>query len=312
MISYWITDSKTFNYSTDSDKVDVLINVYEHNHITYLTRIELVKGVNYYTTLVTGWNDKKVVITSTEGDNITFYMTGDKNKLSEQQKIKLNKYCEVINVPDDIKTDLCDIMTKNKSDKSGRIGLSYGHNYTKYYSQIFEKIKFDEINLFELGLGTNNINVESNMGENGFPGASIFGWNEYFRYGHIFGGDIDTGCLFNTDDIKTFYCDQTNPWIIKQMWDNKYLDLKFDIIIEDGLHLFDANVTFFENSYHKLKHNGIYIIEDINNDVIINWLDKIEEYEVKFPQFNFEIIQLDCDYNKMDNNLIKITYKFGV
>ncbi len=306
MINYWITDSKTFNYSTDRDKISIFIDVYESNVITYSTNIEIVKNLNYYTSLVTGWNDKKVIIRSEEGE-LEFFMIGSKSKLSDDQIIKLNKYSKVIELNNN--TDLCEIMTRNKSDKASRIGGSYGHNYTKFYSQIFEKIRFDEINVFELGLGTNNINVESNMGQNGTPGASIFGWSEYFKYGHVFGADIDTGCLFNTDNIKTFYCDQTNSWIIRQMWDNKYLDFKFDIIIEDGLHTFNSNVTFFENSYHKLKHNGIYIIEDINNDEIVNWLNKFDEYEIKFPQFNFEMICLECDLNKMDNNLIKITYK---
>ena len=39
----------------------------------------------------------------------------------------------------------------------------------------------------------------------------------------------------------------------------------FDIIIEDGLHTFEANKCFFENSIHKVKRGGIYIIEDITN-----------------------------------------------
>jgi len=306
MIHYWVSNSKTFNYSTDREDVNINIDVFELNDITYSTNLNIRKDVSYYTSLVSGWNDKKIIIKSDEGE-IVFYMTGDMNQLSEDQKNKLAKYSKKLNLLDS--TDLCHIMNKNKSDKASRVGESYGHNYTRYYSQIFQKIRLDEINLFELGLGTNNTDVISNMGEDGRPGASIFGWSEYFKYGHIFGADIDTGCLFNTEDIKTFYCDQTNPWIIKQMWDNKYLDFKFDIIIEDGLHTFDANVIFFENSYHKLKYNGIFIIEDINSDEIPNWLNKFEEYETKFQQFNFEIIQLECDYNKFDNNLIKITYK---
>ena len=101
--------------------------------------------------------------------------------------------------------------------------------------------------MFELGLGTNNVNVTSNMGTNGRPGASLYGWSEFFPNSKIFGADIDKGILFNTDRIKTFYCDQTNP----------------DIIIEDGLHTYEANVCFLENSIHKLKVNGYYIVEDI-------------------------------------------------
>ncbi len=63
MIKYWITDSNTFNYNTDSDTaVDIRINVYEYDEIIYNTELNIVKNVNYYTSLSSGWNDKKVVI----------------------------------------------------------------------------------------------------------------------------------------------------------------------------------------------------------------------------------------------------------
>ena len=32
----------------------------------------------------------------------------------------------------------------------------------------------------------------------------------------------------------------------------------FDLIIDDGLHTHDAAVTFFLNSFEKLKKDGIY------------------------------------------------------
>lgn len=311
MINYYIEDSHKFNYYTDSDTpIDAKITVLEHNVIVYVTEITLSKDVTYFTHLTNGWNDKKIIILNTiSNDEITFDMPGEISKLTESQKIKFNKYCKYIILSD--VSELCDIMNKQGSDKASKPinSGSAGHNYTRYYSQIFEKFRYDEINLFELGLGTNNLSIESNMGETGVPGASIFGWQEYFKNGHIFGADVDTGCLFNTDKIKTFFCDQTNPWIIRQMWNNKYLDFNFDIIIEDGLHTFNSNVIFFENSYYKLKKHGIYIIEDIYNEEIPNWLNKFDEYEIKFPQFNFELIQLECNHNVGDNNLIKITYK---
>jgi len=308
MIKFKVIDSNKFDYWTDADPINSTIFVYEYDELIYETDVFLDVDVVYYTALTNNWNNKTVKIINNDGDDIVnFEIVGMINKLSEEQKIKFEKYCKYVSLSDN--TTLCDIMNKNKSDKASRIGTSSGHNYTKYYDLIFDSRRYDNVNMFELGLGTNNINFTSNMGENGVPGASIFGWNEYFINGNIYGADIDTGCLFVTNDIRTFYCDQTDPWIIKQMWDNKYLDFDIDIIIEDGLHTFDANITFFENSYHKLHKNGIYIIEDINSNEIVNWLNKFEEYEIKFPQFNFELLFLDCEYNRIDNNLIKITYK---
>lgn len=300
MIKYWIEDSKKFNYSSDKH-TNLSINVYELDSIIYSTNMELFPNINYFTSLMSGWNDKKVkLLDKNTNEEIVFNITGQKSKLTDLQISKFDNYSKKINLTDN--TELCDIMKKHNSDKST------SHNYTKYYTQIFEKYRKDNIKLFELGLGTNNTEIKSNMGENGTPGASLFGWLEFFHNADIFGADIDVDCLFNTDRIKTFYCDQNSPWIIKQMWDNKYLDFKFDIIIDDGLHTFDANITFFENSYHKLNHNGTYIIEDVSNDEIVNWLQKIEEYETTLPEFNFEIILSEYK-NSRDNILIKITYK---
>ena len=162
-------------------------------------------------------------------------------------------------------TPLCEIMGRHKSDK-GSINIeSSWHNYTTFYYSIFKDLRENHLRIFELGLGTNNINFPSNMGPEGRPGASHFGWSEFFPNSHIFGADIDTDILFNTDKIKTFYCDQTNPEIIKKMWNENDLHDNFDIIVEDGLHTFNANVCFFENSIHKLNPNGYFIIEDIAN-----------------------------------------------
>ena len=113
-------------------------------------------------------------------------------------------------------TTLCEIMGRNKSDK-GHINITKSwHNYTTFYYSIFQSLRDKNLRLFELGLGTNNRNIPSNMGENGRPGASLYGWHEFFPNSDIFGADIDSDILFNTTKIKTFYCDQRNPEIIKK------------------------------------------------------------------------------------------------
>ena len=101
-------------------------------------------------------------------------------------------------------TPLCEIMGKHQSDK-GSINIdSSWHNYTTFYYSIFKDLREKNLRVFELGLGTNNVNVPSNMGPNGRPGASLYGWSEFFPNADIFGADIDTDILFNTDKIKTF------------------------------------------------------------------------------------------------------------
>lgn len=206
-------------------------------------------------------------------------------------------------------TPLCEIMGRNKSDK-GHLNINESwHNYTTFYYSIFKDIKDKELRIFELGLGTNNITIPSNMGSNGRPGASLFGWSEFFPNSKIFGADIDSNILFNTDKIKTFYCDQTNPYIIKYMWNEQQLHENFDIIIDDGLHTFNANVCFFENSIHKLNHNGYFIIEDILNKDQKLFISKIKEWENKYKNCLFKLLNIPSTKNYCDNSLLVIYKK---
>ena len=203
-------------------------------------------------------------------------------------------------------TPLCEIMGRQRSDK-GSINIeSSWHNYTTFYYSIFKNLREKQLRVFELGLGTNNINIPSNMGSHGRPGASLYGWYEFFKNSYIFGADIDPDILFNTDKIKTFYCDQTKPEIIKKMWDDPSLQDNFDIIIEDGLHTFSANVCFFENSIHKLKSNGYFIIEDILVREEYLFENKIKEWEIKYKDCLFTLLKIPSTCNNFDNNLLVV------
>ena len=89
---------------------------------------------------------------------------------------------DLLNINQFKTTELCDIMNKYKSDKGLKNNLEdYSHhNYTCIYDYLFKNIKNNNLRIFELGIGTNNISLKSNMGINGVPGASLFGWEEYF------------------------------------------------------------------------------------------------------------------------------------
>ena len=203
-------------------------------------------------------------------------------------------------------TPLCEIMGRHGSDKGHANISSAWHNYTTFYYSAFKEMRQKQLRIFELGLGTNNVNIPSNMGKDGKPGASLHGWSEFFQNSCVFGADVDVGCLFNTNKIQTFFCDQTNPQIIKNMWDEPNLKNNFDIIIEDGLHTFDANVVFFENSIHKLNPNGYYVIEDILIKEEPLFVDKIKEWEEKHPDCLFKLLKIPSLRNIWDNNLLVV------
>lgn len=203
-------------------------------------------------------------------------------------------------------TILCEIMGRNKSDK-GHLNIKESwHNYTTFYYSIFKDVQLKKLRIFELGLGTNNINIPSNMGLHGRPGASLFGWREFFMNSDIFGADIDNSILFECNKIKTYYCDQTNKHIIKYMWNVDELKDNFDIIIEDGLHEFNANVCFFENSIHKLNNNGYFIIEDIKTCDQHLFIEKINDWKNKYNNLIFQLINIPSNVNNIDNNLLVV------
>ena len=137
------------------------------------------------------------------------------------------------------------------------------------------------------------------MTSRGKPGASLRVWRDYFTNSLVYGADIDKNILFEEDRIKTFYVDQLNEFSIKEMWSNINKS-NFDIILDDGLHTFEAGIIMFLNSFDKLRKNGIYIIEDVDFMYIKKLADTLSKY-------NPEIIILNDNNTKhLNNNLILI------
>ena len=203
-------------------------------------------------------------------------------------------------------TPLCRIMGEQGSDKGhGNITTSR-HNYTTFYYHIFKDMQYKPLRVFELGLGTNNVDVPSNMGPHGRPGASLYGWNQFFPSAKIFGADIDTRILFQTPAIRTYYCDQTKPRVIHKMWETPELQEPFDIIVDDGLHTFDANVCFFENSIHRLAKGGYYIVEDITRSDKTKFEEVLKEWRQIYTDHRFTLITIPSVHNDWDNTLLVV------
>ena len=78
-------------------------------------------------------------------------------------------------------------------------------------------------------------------------------------------------------------------------------DIKFDIILDDGLHNFEANICFFENSIGHLRNDGTYIIEDIYHKN----QNKFLEY-FKNKNYNYSLVNIYHENNIKNNSLIII------
>jgi hypothetical protein len=200
-------------------------------------------------------------------------------------------------------TNMCRVMTKYGSDK----GHGW-HNYTTVYSVLFEGWRDRPLRVFELGLGTNNPDLASTVWVNGRPGASLRGWRDLFPHALVYGADIDRGSLFKEDRIKTFYCDQLDQVTIRQLWSQPELQGGMDIIVEDGLHTFEANVAFLEGSLEHLRPGGIYVVEDILQKWVDGWSYRLQTiYSKQYPNYEFAFVVLPNPLNpNFDNNLLVI------
>jgi hypothetical protein len=79
-----------------------------------------------------------------------------------------------------------------------------------------------------------------------------------------------------------------------------------DIIIEDGLHTLEANVSFLERSLDHLRPGGIYITEDILGDNVDDWYDRLETiYAKQYPAYEFAFVVLP-DRGNQDHNMLVI------
>lgn len=160
--------------------------------------------------------------------------------------------------------ELDELFRRYGSDKSS------AHDYHYVYSRILRPLKKKSARILEIGLGTNKIDVRSNMGQKGSPGASLRAFRDFGKSFVIFGADVDTRILFKEDRIETFYVDQTSPGTLASLA-ARFPRASFDLIIDDGLHTAEANLNFLDFALPLVKDNGVIIIEDVKIEDFPFW-----------------------------------------
>ena len=177
---------------------------------------------------------------------------------------------------------LKELFNKYNCDKSAK------HHYHTVYNDEFSKFKDLPINLLEIGT---------------FKGNSIEAWVEYFPNATIYTIDIfsripaDEINILTHERVKWLKADSMDPNINEQI-NNAWGDIKFDIIIDDGLHTPLANKLTFDHIKHFMSQTAVYFIEDV-------WpLDKMTEAELTHSWIQSNRVDYTLDRMNEFNNSI--------
>lgn len=175
------------------------------------------------------------------------------------------------------------------------------HNYADVYEFLFQDRRHQVRNLVECGIGTNDTDIPSNMTATGRPGASLRAWRDYFPQATIYGLDIDERILFTENRIVTAAVNQTSRQATQKFFEDANLN-DVDIIIDDGLHTFEAGVAFFEAAFPYLSSDGIFVIEDVQQKTLLRFH---EYFKSRAESVAFLQIQR-VGYSLQDNTLIVV------
>lgn len=134
------------------------------------------------------------------------------------------------------------------------------------YDQLFARLRDEPISLLEVGAGL---------------GGSLRVWQSYFRFGRIYGADLEPTRNADVPVFRVDQCDRPSMDVIGRQAG------PFDIVIDDAAHVAAAASACFDVLfYHYLKPGGLYAIEDWGTGYWADWPDgyALERHaEMRFP-----------------------------
>jgi hypothetical protein len=134
------------------------------------------------------------------------------------------------------------------------IGLRHGtdkssahHDFLRHYESC-------------LGLRTTPIQTLLEIGV--YDGASLRTWHEFLPETSIIGLDIDPRCKsFEGQNVTVELCDQSD---VSQLTLAGVNHGPFDVVIDDGSHVWSHQILTFETLFPFVRPGGLYILEDID------------------------------------------------
>jgi hypothetical protein len=146
--------------------------------------------------------------------------------------------------------------------------------------------------IFEVGIGKGAMSLRM--------------WAEFFPQAIIYGIDNDKEFLIDEGNIRSFFCDQSNPERIRQIiQDNEIVP---NVFIDDGPHVWSFQISTYNVIWPLLNSGSIYIVEDLHTSCIWPqcWKNQEERPLDFFSALNhFTIIK--TNWNKLfDSEILEL------
>ena len=157
------------------------------------------------------------------------------------------------------------------------------HSYIDEYERLLSPYRFNST-ILEIGI---------------YRGESLRMWEEYFIDSEVFGLEINSTLLtdmINENKHNIVIGDATNVDVLKFFGDRM-----FDVVIDDGSHWLEHQVKSFEIFKNRMKPNGLYVIEDIDN---------IDQMKSTFETLHNNIEIIDNRHIKGRYDDVLVVYKF--
>jgi len=138
-------------------------------------------------------------------------------------------------------TELADKYGTDKGTKHAR-GAFGPLNYTPFYESLFEGRRDEPLRVLEIGVA---------------EGASLRMWREYFPNAIIYG--IDVRPVEQVPGCFVLHGSQSDRKFLRDVGGIGF----FDIVIDDGSHLFLDQLVSFEVLFKYMKSGGLYCVEDL-------------------------------------------------
>jgi hypothetical protein len=164
------------------------------------------------------------------------------------------------------------IGARHGTDKSAR-----HHGYLEFYERFFRDLRNEPICLLEIGV---------------LEGASVRMWSEYFPRARVIGVDVNPDVVkFETERITIEIANQAN---VAQLVELAIRYGPFDIVLDDGSHMWNDQITSLQYLYPFVRAGGFYVIEDLDTSFgqyaktfngsstvsAFQYLNKLAEYTV--------------------------------